>query len=148
MRPDLHTRWGLGYFTLEPLTAESTALELEIRFQWTPNYLATDGVTIETLPSNLETSPKPKFLMNENTGEAIQDGHNFTLRTVDPMKTPLPSLDLLNLQCHLVRVLRMAGRAGGDMLETIESDIDLSSVATSDHLETNINASSLQAALR
>ena len=84
--------------------------------------------------------------MSEDTGEVIQDGDIFTLRTVDPIKKPLPSLELLNLQCHLVRVLRMADRAGGDMLETIESDIDLSSVAASDDLETDINASSSQTA--
>lgn len=86
LSPNLHARWGLGHFSLEPLTAESTAL----RLQWTPNYQPTDGVT-----------------------------------TVDPIRTPLPSLELLNLQCHLSRVLRMAGRAGGDMLETIESDSDI-----------------------
>ena len=49
----------------------------------------------------------------------------------------------LNLQCHLVR---MAGRCGGDMLETIESDFDTSSAATSDHLERDINASFSQTA--
>lgn len=40
----------------------------------------------------------------------------------------------------------MAGRSGGDMLETIESDFDISSAATSDHLERDINASSSQTA--
>lgn len=146
LSPDLHARWGLGYFILEPLAAESTTLELKIRVKWTPNHQITDGVTRETLPISLETPPKPKFLMNEDTGELIQDGHIVTLRTVDPIKTPLPSLELLNLQCHLVRVLRMAGRAGGDMLETIESDFDISSVTASGHLETDINASSSQTA--
>lgn len=73
--------------------------------------------------------------MNQDTGELIHDGHIVTLRTVDPIKTPLTSLELLNLQCHLVRVLRTADRAGGDMLETVASDFDISSVASSDQLE-------------
>lgn len=146
LSPDLHARWGLGYFTLESLKAESTTFELKIRFQWTPNHQATDGVTMDTLPSSLESPPKLKLLMNEDTGELIHDGYIVTLRTVDPVKTPLPSLELLNLQCHLVRVLRMAVRAGGDMLETIESDFDISSVATSEHLEEDINASSSRTA--
>lgn len=84
--------------------------------------------------------------MNQDTGELIHDGHIVTLRTVDPIKTPLTSLELLNLQCHLVRVLRMADRAGGDMLETIASDFDISSVASSDQLERDTNASSPQTA--
>lgn len=67
----------------------------------------------------------------------------LSLRTVNPIKTAFPSLELLNLQCHLVRVLCMAGRAEGDMLETIEFDFDISSVAASDCLERDINASSL-----
>ena len=148
LSPDLHARWALGYFTLEPLTAESTTLELKIRFQWRLNHRATDGVTMETLPSSLEAppNPSPKHLMNVDTGELIRDGHIVTLRTVDPIKTPLPSPELLNIQCHLIRVLRMAGRVGGDMLETIESDSDVSSIAASEHLEGDFNASSSRTA--
>lgn len=137
---------GPWLFYFGTLDGRKHRTRVEIRFQWTPNHQITDGVTIETLPSSLETPPKPKFLMNEDTGKFIQDGDIFTLRTVDPIKKPLPSLELLNLQCYLVRVLRLAGRAGGDMLETVESDIDLSSVAASDDLETDINASSSQTA--
>ena len=144
LSPEVHAYWGLGYFILEPVTAESTT-ELKVRFQWIPNHQATDSVTMETLPSSLEAPPKPKHLMNVDTGELIHDGYIVTLRTLDPIKTPLPSLELLNLQCHLVRVLRMAGRAGGDMLETIDSDSDVSSVAASEHLEGDV-ASSLRTA--
>lgn len=98
---------------------------------------------METLPSTLEAPPKRKHLMNVDIGELIHDDYIVTLRTANPIKAPLPSLELLNLQCHLVR---MAGRSGGDMLETIESDFDISSTATSDHLERDINASSSQTA--
>lgn len=146
LSPEVHAYWGLGYFILEPLTAENTTLELKVRFQWIPNHQATDGVTMETLPSSLEAPPKPKYLSNVDTGEHIQDGYVATLRTADPVKSPLPSLELLNLQCHLVRVLRMAGRAGGDMLGTIDSDFDVSSVAASEHLEGDFNAPSSRTA--
>ena len=145
LSPEVHAYWGLGYFILEPVTAESIT-ELKVRFQWIPNYQATDSVTMETLPSSLEAPPKPKHLMNVDIGELIHNGYIVTLRTLDPIKKPLPSLELLNLQCHLVRVLRMAGRAGGDMLETIDSDFDVSSVAASKHLEGDLNASSLRTA--
>ena len=144
---EVHIYWGLGHFILEPAMAESTPFELKkLRFQWIPSHRATDGVTMETLPSSLEAPLKPKYLVNVDTREAIHDGYIITLKTVDPIKAPLPSLELLNLQCHLVRVLRMAGRAGGDMLEIIESDSDISSVAASDQLERDINASSSRTA--
>lgn len=113
LSPEVHAYWGLGCFILEPLMAESTTLELKLRFQWIPNHQATDGVTMGTLSSSLEAPPKPKYLMNVETGELIHDGYIVTLKTVNPIKAPLTSLELLNLQCHLVRVLRMAGRAGG-----------------------------------
>ena len=121
LSPDLHARWALGYITLEHWTAESTTPELKIRFQWTPNHRATDGITMETLPSSLEAPPNlnPKRLANLDTGELIHDGYIVTPRAVDPIKTPLPSPELVNMQCHWVRVLRMAGRTGGYMLETI-----------------------------
>lgn len=148
LSPDLHARWGLGHFILEPLIAESTTLELRVRFQWTKNYQPTHGVTLQSSPSSLEAPSNPKRLLNMETGEFIHDGHITTLRTVDPIKTPLPSLKLLNLQCHLVQVLRLAGRAGGDMLETIDSDSDVSSVAASEQLDGDRNASSIRIASR
>lgn len=98
---------------------------------------------METLTSSLDAPPKPKYLMNVDTGELIHDGYIVTLNTVNPIKAPLPSLGLLNLQCNFVCVLR---RAGDNMLETIESDSDISSAATSDHLKRYINASSSQTA--
>lgn len=85
------------------------------------NHQATDGVTMETLPSSLDAPPKPKYLMNVDTGEHIHDG-------------------------YIVTLARMAGRAGDNMLETIEPDSDISSAATSDHLKRYINASSSQTA--
>lgn len=109
---------------------------------------ATHDVTLETSPSSLEAPPNPKRLLNMDAGEFCHDGQIVTLMTVDPIKTPLPSLDLLNLQCHLVRVLRMARRAGGNMLGTIDSDLDASLVAASESLDGDFNASSLWTASR
>lgn len=49
--------------------------------------------------------PKRNYLMNVDTGELIHDGYIVTLRTASPIKAPLPGLGLLNLQCHLVRLI-------------------------------------------
>lgn len=44
--------------------AESATFELKVRFQCIPNHQATDGVTMEALPSSLDAPPKPKYQMN------------------------------------------------------------------------------------
>lgn len=54
------------------------------------------------------------------------DGHIVTFTTNDPINAPLPHWDLFMLQCFFIRVLRMALRAGEDMLETFDSDDELS----------------------
>lgn len=81
---------------------------------------------MEARPSHPEVPYKPiDHLGNVNSDEFM--GVTFkTLRTFDSIKTPL-GLDLLQ-QCYLVRVSRMAGRDGGDMLDTIESSFDILSV--------------------
>lgn len=82
------------------------------------------------------------------------DGHIITFRTSDPVNAPLPSRDLLMLQCLLISVLRMAGRGGQDMLETFDSDDDTSSIAASDgvppenYVDDNLNCPSLAESFR
>ncbi len=117
LSPEVHAYWGLGYFILEPLMAgRKHHTRVKSTVSMDTNHQATDGVTMETLPSSLEAPPKRKHLMNVDIGEIIHDGYIVTLKTANPIKAPLPSLELLNLQCHLVR---MAGRSGGDMLERL-----------------------------
>lgn len=59
------------------------------------------------------------------------DGHIVTFTNNDPINAPVPHRDLLVLQCLLIPVLRMAGRAGEDMLETFDSDDEISLLAAS-----------------
>lgn len=139
LSPELHAYWGLGYFILEPLTAESTTLELKSRFQWIPKHQATDGVTIGTLPSSLEAPPKPSLVINVDTGEFINDGCIVTLRTAYTPE-PRPTTSAMPFG------LRFSHGWWGDMLETVESDFDVSLVAASEHSEGNIKATSSRTA--
>lgn len=52
------------------------------------------------------------------------DGHIVTFMSSDLISAPLPQRDLL------VHVLCMASRTGEDMLETFDTDDEVSSVAT------------------
>ena len=134
LSPDAHSRWGRGKFTLEPLEEEANPYELRARFQWTPQQsenpkelgIAADPMSIELIPLTIGTR-----LVNYETLSPIMDGHIVTFRSSDPVNTPLPHRDLLMLQCFLIHVLRMAGRAGEDMLETFDTDDEISLLTTS-----------------
>ncbi len=119
---------------MEPLGAEDNPYELRARFQWTPKKsespkeigIATDPTSIELIPLTIGTR-----LFHVETALPIMDGHIVTFTTNDPINAPVPHRDLLMLQCLLIRVLRMAGRSGEDMLETFDSDDEVSLLAAS-----------------
>ena len=69
-------------------------------------------------------------------------GASFQSQLHDSENYPLPDRDLLRLQCNLIMVLRMAGRAGGDILETYDSDSEVSSMDTAIISQMNSSAHS------
>ena len=129
LSPEVHTGWARGRFTLEPLGEEDNPYSLRAMFQWTPQNsespkeleIATDPTSIELIPLTDDT---PFF--DVKTHLPITNGYIVTFTTNDPINAPIPHRDLLMLQCFLIRVLRMAGRAGEDMLETFDTDDEVS----------------------
>ncbi|MCJ1348864.1 hypothetical protein MMC31_007097 [Peltigera leucophlebia] len=113
-----HTNWGLGTFTLEPLRAKSESPK-ELR-------IAADPTSIELIP--LTTGSR---LFNAQTGLPVINDHVVTFTTNDAINAPVPHRDFLMLQFILIRVLRMACMAAEDMLETFDSDDDVSLLAAS-----------------
>jgi hypothetical protein len=129
---DSHGFWGGGYFILEPLDEASSQYELKARFEWIPQRSGTGGVKVDTNPATFETLPFGAVILTDAVARTfVENGHTITFRTNDPVNAPLPDRDLLMLQGFLIRVLRLAGRAGDDMLGTVESD-DGVSVAAGD----------------
>lgn len=134
LSPEVHTGWARGKFTLEPLREEGDLYSLRAMFQWTPKKsetpkeldIATDPTSIDLIPLKNNT---PFF--HVETYLPITNGHIVTFTTNDPINAPIPHRDLLMLQCYLIRVLRMAGRAGEDMLETFDTDDEVSSLDAS-----------------
>lgn len=59
------------------------------------------------------------------------DGHIVTFTTTDLINVLVPYQDLLMLQYFLIRILRMADREGKDILETFNSDNEISLLAAS-----------------
>ena len=86
------------------------------------------------------TEAQPKLPFNSGTGTRIDNGCLISVTTKNPTIYPLPDGDLLRLQCNLIKVMRMAGRAGGDILKTYDSDSEIRSIATADIIQRNSSA--------
>lgn len=90
----------------------------------------------------------PKLPYTLGAGTRLESGSIISVTTHDPENYLLPDRDVLHLQCNLIMVLRMAGRAVGDILETYDSDSEVSSMAnaiisrrnSSVHLSTRIHS--------
>ena len=135
LSPDAHNAWAEGDFTLEPLEEGLGQHEMRAKVQYIPRHIDNPKtLEVDVDPASIETKPlqNSDLLVDRETFSPIMDGHIITFRTSDPFKSPLPHPDLLMLQCFLIRALRMAGRAGQDMLQTFESDDEVSSIAASD----------------
>lgn len=132
LSPEVHAAWAAGLFVLKPISQDYDPYELRARFQWIPQRNHTDKVKITTDPESFAFLPpvNSKFY-NLDTDIPIKDEDIITFRTINPDIAPLPDQDLLRLQSFLIRVLRMAGRFGTDMLETFDSDEEVSSIASS-----------------
>jgi len=142
---DAHTHWGHGYFTLEP-HPDNHPGNLETQraiFYWVrPN--GSSRISAGVYGPIQLTAQLPElsdigvfagedislyFTDANGRPQFVEDGHTVTFTTPNPDSRPLPSMKLLWLQCTLVRVLRMAGRAGWDAHEVNYSDTDVSSIA-------------------
>ncbi|KAH0563424.1 hypothetical protein GP486_001999, partial [Trichoglossum hirsutum] len=143
-----HGYWADGLFVLEPYPDDGAHDQHTQRavFRWIyPNESSRIGPGSFTdidiadatpaLRTDLTGDGHRVVLFNLDTNQLVQDGDIVTFHTHDPITHPLPSRELLWLQCFLVRVLRMAGRAGWDMREMNYSDSDIDSVRTGDDLE-------------
>jgi hypothetical protein len=61
-------------------------------------------------------------LENDGTTPRIHSGDTFTFTTKDPKKLPLPSLELLEMQWVLQRLVGMSGAAGWPSLDMFDDD--------------------------
>ncbi|KAI9759923.1 MAG: hypothetical protein M1840_003066 [Geoglossum simile] len=149
MSPDAHTYWANGFFVLEPHPGDDVDNLYTQRavFYWIyphessqlePGVFTSIQLTDPTPPLSTSISPGEGYIGlvdgRANPPGFIQDGHIIIFQTDDPVVRPLPSRELLWLQAVLIRVLRMAGRAGWDMLEMNYSDSDVDEVRGDDEI--------------
>ena len=109
--------WELAVFALKPLSLSEDKRQLEVQFYWLPmnRYRQTMPVTAipSPFPHNLSSTNAEytTVLCNIVTDSTICSGDIFTFKTDDPVGHPLPSMQLLNMQWILTRVLALSGAA-------------------------------------
>lgn len=73
--------------------------------------LLTIPLSTEDLTQNNGAFDHGQTRLFDQEGKPIKSGDFFNLKTDDPIKKPLPSVKLLELQWFLMRVIGMAGAA-------------------------------------
>ncbi|QMW42050.1 hypothetical protein G4B11_005374 [Aspergillus flavus] len=114
-----HKLWEKARFALYPLQLSDDKKTLTVKFFWLPTMKYLRSQSITRLPSpiapDLISSTKDGIpfakLFKLVTEEKIRSGDILTFYTTDPVKLPLPSVKLLQLQWTLHRVLAMSGAA-------------------------------------
>jgi HNH endonuclease len=128
--PTAHDIWNRGLFALKPLKLSRDKKKLTVQFFWQVpgNYDPDSQVDLLTEPTSskdLNLLPNGCFLHRVNDDGSslpIQSGDTFTFTTKDPKNLPLPSLELLEMQWVLQRLVGMCGAAGWPSLDSIEDD--------------------------
>ena len=125
-----HTMWNDGLFALKPLNLSRDQKTLTVQFFWQVpgDYEIDSEVDLLTeAPSSegLDLIGGGVFLNrleNDGSSPRICSGETFTFTTKDPKNLPLPSLELLEMQWVLQRLVGMSGAAGWPSLDTIDDD--------------------------
>jgi hypothetical protein len=130
-----HEMWNKGLFALKPLELSHNRKRLTVQFFWQvpSNYeidgkidLLTETPSSEGLDAVGEDAVGHGYYLtrpeNDRSTPRIRSGDTFTFTTKDPKNLPLPSMELLEMQWVLQRLVGMSGAAGWPSLDTIDDD--------------------------
>jgi hypothetical protein len=132
---DAHDEWNKGLFALKPLELSHDQKSLTVQFFWQVpgNYQRDSKIDLLTEPSSskglncVSTDSQDRWLTHKVDNSAplapkICSGETFTFTTKDPENLPLPSLELLEMQWVLQRLVGMCGAAEWPSLDEIDDD--------------------------
>ncbi|KAL2849497.1 hypothetical protein BJY01DRAFT_245938 [Aspergillus pseudoustus] len=118
---DLQQMWALGIFALKPLGYSDDRMKLEVQFFWQPrpSHSINQHIPLLTRPRSSRDLPGvieddiiqtgSAFLNDRSEWQKIMSGQRFTFTTPDPIKLPLPSKELLEMQWVLSRLVNLSG---------------------------------------
>jgi len=129
----VHTLWNDGTFALKPLELSANRMELTVQFFWqlSANFKVGDRVDLLATPASLqglETAGDEAYFFyrrEDGAGRPIRSGDVFKFTTTDPDKLLLPSVELLDMQWNLHRLLRLSGAAGWPQTDSDDGSDDI-----------------------
>jgi hypothetical protein len=122
--------WNRGLFALKPLELSRDRKKLTVQFFWQVpgNYEMGSRIDLLTEPTSskgldiIANGHWLNRLENDGSTPRIRSGETFTFTTNDPQNLPLPSLELLEMQWFLQRLVGMCGAAGWPSLDDDDDD--------------------------
>jgi hypothetical protein len=130
LSPDAHLMWTKGLFALKPLKLSRDRKELTVQFFWQVpgNYDLGSRIDLLREPTSSEGLDLVANgcwltrLDDDGSSPRIRSGETFTFSTKDPKTLPLPSLELLEMQWVLQRLVGMCGAAEWPSLDLDDDD--------------------------
>ena len=132
LRRDAHDLWNRGLFALKPLELSPNRKRLTVQFFWQVRgkHTTKDRIDLLTEPTSSEGLDEVEedgawLEYRKDDGfprRPIRSGDQFTFTTEDPEKLPLPSVELLEMQWVLQRLVGMSGAAGWPSLDEYDDD--------------------------
>ncbi|PYH67557.1 HNH endonuclease signature motif containing protein [Aspergillus vadensis CBS 113365] len=111
-----HKLWKKARFALKPLSLSEDRRSLQVQFYWLPVYNYRSRIPATEVPrrmsrklSGTTVDGKETMLFNIATNKKLCSGDILTFKTNDPNSHPLPSMELLDMQWVLNRVLALSG---------------------------------------
>jgi hypothetical protein len=131
LTPTAHDIRNMGRFALKPLELSPDRKKLTVQFFWqvSGGYKIKSRIDLLTKPASSEgldfVGDEYWLTRRENDGSTprIHSGETFTFTTQDPQNLPLPSLELLEMQWVLQRLVGMCGAAEWPSLDLDDDDI-------------------------
>ena len=129
LAPHVHAYWNQGQFALKPISVSLDKKTLTVQFFWQVRQsLSLQKMNLTTIPlSTRDLDGYQNNCLIDSRANVIVSGRIFEITTDDPEERPLPSIELLEMQWFLQRVMGMAG-AGQKEDEDYFSDTDISSI--------------------
>lgn len=117
MGKTVQAAWDHAEFALKPIGTNDRKTEMTVKFYWLRRRSRTDSsdhthvslLDIPALPSNYPSGSGNLRFFDCLSGREICSGDTILFHTNDPVKSPLPSEDLLWMQWHLSRVAALSG---------------------------------------
>ncbi|RFU28973.1 hypothetical protein B7463_g7352, partial [Scytalidium lignicola] len=113
MCPNAYAYWRRAYFTLKPIEVSEDKEVMKVKLFWLRKYEGSKSVSIVNvpeLPSHLNGINNVKLFNNESE-KPLHSGEVIFFKTEDPVKKPLPSMDILDMQWVLHRFTALSGGA-------------------------------------